>query len=198
MSVIDGVSIYLTRGTIISGFPDAFQWIGNGTVFDLRLPSPPRHRRGRRRTRAQPHAVRHQRLHDRSNLEATRYSGVDTRRVIIGVYTLSSVLCFLAGTLMMARFNSASAEYAAVLPPDTILSAVLGGIDPFGGFGRIAGPDDQPDRAAGHFFGPQSSRSQPASHPRDLGFHPDRSDGSQVLSGASDCRKGAVCAPSGR
>jgi simple sugar transport system permease protein len=74
-----------------------------------------------------------------SNLEATRYSGVDTRRLIIGVYTLSSVLCFVAATLMMARFNSASAEYAQSYLLITILSAVLGGIDPFGGFGRIAG-----------------------------------------------------------
>ena len=31
-----------------------------------------------------------------SNLEATRYSGIDTRRVLVGVYTLSSVLCFVA------------------------------------------------------------------------------------------------------
>ena len=29
-SVIDGVSICLTRGTVVSGFPDSFQWLGNG------------------------------------------------------------------------------------------------------------------------------------------------------------------------
>ena len=74
-----------------------------------------------------------------SNLEATRYSGVDTRRVLIGIYTLSSVLCFVAACLMLARFNSASAGYAQSYLLITILAAVLGGVDPFGGFGRISG-----------------------------------------------------------
>ena len=74
-----------------------------------------------------------------SNLEATRYSGIDTRRVLIGVYTLSSVLCFVAACLMLARFNSASAGYAQSYLLITILAAVLGGVDPFGGFGRISG-----------------------------------------------------------
>jgi simple sugar transport system permease protein len=140
MSVIDGMSIYLTRGNIISGFPEAFQWIGNGTV--LHIPAPflllliaailvglvlSRTSLG-----VSIYMIG-------SNIEATRYSGIDTRRTIIGVYMLSSLLCFLAATLMMARFNSASAEYAQSYLLITILSAVLGGIDPNGGFGRIAG-----------------------------------------------------------
>ena len=61
-----------------------------------------------------------------SNLEATRYSGVDTRRVLIGIYTLSSVLCFVAACLMLARFNSASAGYAQSYLLITILAAVHG------------------------------------------------------------------------
>src|SRR5579872_5048324 len=140
MSVIDGTSIYLTRGTIISGFPDAFQWIGNGTV--LHIPAPflvllaAAGVIGLMLSRSE-FGINIAMIG--SNLQATRYSGVDTRRVIIGVYTVSSVLCFVAATLMMARFNSASAEYAQSYLLVTILSAVLGGIDPFGGFGRIAG-----------------------------------------------------------
>jgi simple sugar transport system permease protein len=74
-----------------------------------------------------------------SNLEATRYSGINTRRVLIGVYTFSSMLCFVAACLMLARFNSASAGYAQSYLLITILAAVLGGVDPFGGFGRISG-----------------------------------------------------------
>jgi simple sugar transport system permease protein len=74
-----------------------------------------------------------------SNPQATRYSGIDTNRVLVGVYTLSGVLCFVAACLMMARFNSASAGYAQSYLLITILAAVLGGIDPFGGFGRISG-----------------------------------------------------------
>jgi simple sugar transport system permease protein len=40
---------------------------------------------------------------------------------------------------MMARFNSASAAYAQSYLLITVLAAILGGIDPFGGFGRMGG-----------------------------------------------------------
>jgi simple sugar transport system permease protein len=73
-----------------------------------------------------------------SSLEATRYSGIDTRRVVVGVYLMSSVLCFVGACLMMARFNSASVGYAESYLLVTILAAVLGGIDPSGGFGRVS------------------------------------------------------------
>jgi simple sugar transport system permease protein len=74
-----------------------------------------------------------------SNLEATRFSAVDTRRVLVGVYTVSSVLCFVAALVSLAVFNSASADYAQSYLLVTILAAVLGGVDPFGGFGTVSG-----------------------------------------------------------
>lgn len=140
MSVVNGTSIYLTRGTIISQFPEGFLWIANGTIlgipvsFFLLLAAA-----------AAVHVLLTRmpigiQIHMAgSNLEATRYSGVDTRRVLIAVYTLSSLLCWLAAIVMMARFNSASADYAQSYLLITILAAILGGIDPFGGFGRVLG-----------------------------------------------------------
>jgi simple sugar transport system permease protein len=74
-----------------------------------------------------------------SNEKATRYSGVATEWVLVGVYVVSSLLCWVAALVMMARFNSASAGYAESYLLITILAAVLGGIDPFGGFGRVLG-----------------------------------------------------------
>ena len=140
MSVVDGISVYLTRGTVISGFPSAFLWLGNGTALGIPIPFivflAAATLIGLVLTRTTFGVSVHMLG---SNLEATRYAGIDTRRVLIGVYTLSSVLCFLAACLMMSRFNSASAGYAQSYLLITILAAVLGGIDPFGGFGRIAG-----------------------------------------------------------
>lgn len=140
MSVIDGVSIWLTRGTVISGFPAGFQWLGNGILLGVPVPFlillAAAFLVGLVLTRTSFGVAVYM---VGSNLEATRYSGVDTRRVLIGVYTLSSVLCFVAACLMMARFNSASAAYAQSYLLVTILAAVLGGVDPFGGFGRISG-----------------------------------------------------------
>ena len=74
-----------------------------------------------------------------SNLESTRFSAVNTRRVQIWVYVLSSLLCWLAAIVMMARFNSAGANIAQSYLLITILAAILGGIDPYGGFGRVTG-----------------------------------------------------------
>ena len=139
-SVIDGVSIWLTRGTVVSGLPESFQWLGNGVLWGVPVPFLvlilAAVAVGLVLTRTS-FGISVYMLG--SNLEATRYSGVDTRRVLIGIYTLSSVLCFVAACLMLARFNSASAGYAQSYLLVTILAAVMGGVDPFGGFGRISG-----------------------------------------------------------
>jgi simple sugar transport system permease protein len=140
MSVIDGISVYLTRGKVIAGLPESFQWIGNGSVLGMPVPflvlAAVALAVGFIMSRT---AFGVSAYMIGSNLEATRYSGIDTKRVLIKVYVLSSVLCWVAACLMMARFNSASPAYAQSYLLITILAAVLGGVDPFGGFGRILG-----------------------------------------------------------
>ena len=139
-SLIDGISIYLTRGTVISGFPAAFAATGNATllgmpvVFLLFVLA------------ALALAVLLERTAFGitvamcgSNIEATRFSAVDTKRTLVGVYLASSLLCFLAAIVMLASFNSASADFAQSYLLVTILAAVLGGVDPFGGFGKVWG-----------------------------------------------------------
>jgi simple sugar transport system permease protein len=139
-SLIDGISIYLTRGTIISGLPPQYATIGNETVFGIPvsfivlLVTALCVGLLMRRT---PFGVSVFMVG--SNIEATRYSAIDTRRVLVGVYLTSAVLCFVAASLMLARFNSASADYAQSYLLITILAAVLGGVDPNGGFGKVAG-----------------------------------------------------------
>jgi simple sugar transport system permease protein len=59
--------------------------------------------------------------------------------MLVGVYVVSSVLCWVAAAVMMARFNSARAGYAESYLLITILAAVLGGVDPNGGFGKVLG-----------------------------------------------------------
>lgn len=139
-TLITGVSIWLTRGQTISGFPDALLAISNGTVLGVPISFGvfllvalaahvllTRHALG-----VQIHMLG-------SNLESTRYSGVDTVRVQVLVYVLSSLICWLAAIIMMGRFNSAGADIAQSYLLITILAAILGGIDPYGGFGRVTG-----------------------------------------------------------
>jgi simple sugar transport system permease protein len=140
MTLVKGVSVLSTSGTVIGGFPPAILFLGNGMLFGVPvsmilflicasivaiiL------------THA-PFGISVRLIG--SNERATRYSGIPTEWVLVGVYVFSSLLCWVAALVMMARFNSASAGYAESYLLVTILAAVLGGVDPFGGFGRVLG-----------------------------------------------------------
>jgi simple sugar transport system permease protein len=140
MTLVKGISVLTTSGTVIGGFPPAILFLGNGTLLGIPvsmilfllcasvvavlL------------THA-PFGVSVRLIG--SNERATRYSGVATEWMLVGVYVFSSLLCWVGALVMMARFNSASAGYAESYLLITILAAVLGGVDPFGGFGRVLG-----------------------------------------------------------
>lgn len=139
-SLIDGISIYLTRGMALSGVPETFARAGSATLFGVPLIF----------IVLVIMAIMVGVILKRtafgiscamigSNIEATRYSTIDTRRVLVGVYVMSSLTCFVAALVMLATFNSASADYAQSYLLVTILAAVLGGVDPFGGFGTVTG-----------------------------------------------------------
>lgn len=139
-SLIDGTSIYLTRGQAISGTSALYASIGNanlgGVPVTFLLLAGVAALLGlvlRRTSFGVSCAM------IGSNVEAARYSAIDVRRVLVGVYALSSLLCFAAALVMLAVFNSASADYAQSYLLVTILAAVLGGVDPFGGFGTVSG-----------------------------------------------------------
>jgi simple sugar transport system permease protein len=140
MTMCKGLAIGLTRGNVISGFPEPIVFIGNGTVLGLpaamlvflALSIPIAVLLNRTPFGQAVYMIG-------SNERATRFSGVDTRRVILKVYVLSSLLAAVAALVMMARFNSANASYGESYLLVTILAAVLGGVDPFGGFGKVGG-----------------------------------------------------------
>ncbi|MCB8878749.1 ABC transporter permease [Acidisoma cellulosilytica] len=140
MTMVKGIAVGLTHGGVIAGFPPFMVFIGNGSILGvpvvllvfavIAIPM------GVLLTRT-PFGQRVTMLG--SNLQAVRYSGIDTRRVLVRVYLLSALLSAVAGLLMMARFNSANAAYGESYLLITILAAVLGGIDPAGGFGKVSG-----------------------------------------------------------
>jgi len=138
MIFVRGLGEFLTRGGDISGVPGYVQAIGQGTVFGV--PAPllvfaaavllwsvvlSRSRLG--------FATRM----IGSNIEATRFSGVPTRRSLTLIYTLSGLMCGIAGILMLARFNSVRVGHGESYLLITVLACFLGRIDPFGGFGRV-------------------------------------------------------------
>ncbi|MBS0444396.1 MAG: ABC transporter permease [Proteobacteria bacterium] len=140
MTMCKGLAIGMTRGNVISGFPDPIVFLGNGTLLGVPVALLVF------AALCVPLAVLldkspfgHKVYMIGSSEKATRYSGVDTRRVLLGVYVLSSLLAVVAALVMMARFNSANASYGESYLLVTILAAVLGGVDPFGGFGKVGG-----------------------------------------------------------
>jgi ribose/xylose/arabinose/galactoside ABC-type transport system permease subunit len=140
MSLVSGLAVGLTHGKVISGFPAPIVFFGNGAFFGIPMPlfvfGGAAAGVNFILTRT-PFGTRIAMMG--TNPQAVRFSGIDTTRVTIGVYVTASLLAGVAGFIMLARFNSASAAYGGSYLLVTILAAVLGGVDPTGGFGRVSG-----------------------------------------------------------
>lgn len=140
MTLIEGVSVALTRGDVISGFPEGIRFIGNGQVFGLPMPTLIFAACALlvalflNRT---PFGVGVYMIG--SNEQATAFSGIHVKKVLVKIYALSGLLCGIAALIMISRFNSANAGYASSYLLVTILAAVLGGVNPDGGFGKVLG-----------------------------------------------------------
>ncbi len=74
-----------------------------------------------------------------SNEEATIYSGINTNKVKLFVYSVSGMMAALAGILVTARLGSAQPNAGVGYELDAIAAVVLGGTSMAGGIGTIAG-----------------------------------------------------------
>ncbi len=139
-TVFNGISLNITRGSGISGFPKVFQRIGAGTLFDI------------------PYTLliyilvilaAWYLIHKTpwgvnvymvgGNEKATRFSGVNTKKVLTMVYVFSAVMAGIAGILMISRYNSARADYGTSYTLQAVAATVLGGTDINGGSGKVWG-----------------------------------------------------------
>ena len=138
MIFLRGLGEFLTRGADISGFPDFIQPLGHGSLLGIPIPllilglavALWHLLMTRTRLGFSTYMVG-------SNIEATRYSGIPTRRVITLIYALSGTMCAFAGIIMMARFNSVRVGHGESYVLITVLACFLGGVNPFGGFGKV-------------------------------------------------------------
>ena len=138
MIFLRGLGEFLTRGGDISGFPAYLQPIGHGSVLGIPVPllifilcvALWHILLSRMKLGFNTYMIG-------SNIEAARYSGVNTRKVIVLVYALSGLMCAVAGIIMLARFNSVRVGHGESYLLITVLACFLGGVNPFGGFGRV-------------------------------------------------------------
>jgi fructose transport system permease protein len=71
--------------------------------------------------------------------EATRLTGINTDRVLLGVYVLAGVFYGIAATLSVARTGAGDPNGGQTENLDAITAVVLGGTSLFGGRGIILG-----------------------------------------------------------
>lgn len=74
-----------------------------------------------------------------SNAKASRYSGINTLRVTIMTHMFSGILGGVSGILITSHLNSAKSSNGSTYTLMTLLIAVLGGVHPDGGKGRVLG-----------------------------------------------------------
>ncbi|WP_152048725.1 ABC transporter permease [Aureimonas psammosilenae] len=74
-----------------------------------------------------------------ANKEAVRRAGIDTRRMLLFVYMISSTAAALAGIVLAGRLGSGSSNSGQGFELDVIAAVVLGGTSLFGGRGTMVG-----------------------------------------------------------
>lgn len=74
-----------------------------------------------------------------NNREASRFSGIDVRRAILGCFIAAGTMCSLAAIVLTAYLASARSDTATGLELFVITAVVLGGVDIFGGSGSMLG-----------------------------------------------------------
>ena len=106
MMLIQGLNVVITKGYVISGFPELVLFIGNGLIFGVPAPllifttCVGLTALILRRT---PFGIAIYMMG--SNEKATLFSGIDTRKVILKIYALSGLLCGVAALIMISRFT---------------------------------------------------------------------------------------------
>jgi simple sugar transport system permease protein len=138
MIFLRGLGEFLTRGGDISGFPDFIQPLGHGSLLGVPVPllilivavATWHVMMSRTKLGFSTYMIG-------SNIEAARYSGINTKKVLILIYALSGAMCAIAGIIMVARFNSVRVGHGESYLLITVLACFLGGVNPFGGFGRV-------------------------------------------------------------
>ncbi|MBM3708150.1 MAG: ABC transporter permease [Actinobacteria bacterium] len=140
LTLYNGVALKTAGGVgSITGFPEKLLWIGNGEVFKIPIPIiiflivaviiffVTKTSFG-----IQIYLVG-------SNPVASRFSGVNNQSILIKSYTISGLLCGIVAIIMMARYNSAKADYGSSYLLQSILAVIMGGTSISGGSGTVLG-----------------------------------------------------------
>lgn len=141
MQLFAGVGIVITKGSSLYSFPAELNLIGNGNLLSI-IPFP-----------AiifllavlvlvfviQKCSFGMKLYMIGTNAKASIYSGIKNRGVILRSYMLGGILSAVAGFIILTRTNSANADYGSNYIIQSLLAAIMGGVAPKGGKGKVTG-----------------------------------------------------------
>jgi ribose transport system permease protein len=140
MTVGRGLALTYTQGRPITGLPEAFRFIGTGSLGPIPMPIVIAGLTflvgwvvlSRTRIGEYIYAIG-------NNPVAARYAGIATDSYITFVYVLAGLLSALAGMILVARLNSAQPTAGLGYEFDAIAAVVVGGTSFAGGEGSLGG-----------------------------------------------------------
>ncbi len=135
-----GLAVIITKGHGISSFPDEFLAIGSGKLGVIPMPFI---------IFLGVVLLMHVFLKKTklglsmymvgSNPTVSRFAGINNDNVLIKTYIVTGLLSGISSIIMISRVNSMRPGYGYAYLLQSILVAVLGGVDPYGGFGSVLG-----------------------------------------------------------
>jgi simple sugar transport system permease protein len=140
MQIFIGLAIVLTKGHAIVGFPDGLLMIGNDTLAGIPYPLILFVAAVLLITFILNKTAYGYELYMLgANRTAASFTGLRNKLILLKTYMLSGTLSALAGIITIAQTNSAKADYGSSFLFPAIVVAVMGGVNPNGGVGKIFG-----------------------------------------------------------
>jgi simple sugar transport system permease protein len=137
--LLTGLSIAITGGKTLSGLPEVYSEIGNNLILGI-IPLPliifvicvifTWYILNKTKYGLSLYFVG-------SNNVAAKFSGLNVTKIINKTYLYSGFLSAIAGLIMISNYNSAKADFGSVYSLQCVLIAILGGVNPNGGEGKI-------------------------------------------------------------
>jgi simple sugar transport system permease protein len=140
MTLFNGIAIGMTNGVSVSGLPEQFMRVGNGTFFGIPTPFVLMIIiAGAVGLWINKTTLGLKIFLVGTNRKAAQYSVMGDRKVIAWVYLVSGLLSALAGLIIASRTSAASPDFGSSYILLAIVIVVLGGVNPMGGFGTVTG-----------------------------------------------------------
>lgn len=140
LQLYTGIGLIITKGPAITGLPESFNNIANGTLFGIPVGAIVFIL-----TAILLCYLLYSTVFGKSvylmgtNTLASKFSGINNLRITMQTYAISGIFGGVSGVLMASHYNSAKSDYGSSYTLLTLLIVVLGGVNPNGGRGKVQG-----------------------------------------------------------